>query len=266
MVISGDIANGSSVHSELRRIAGCFPGHVYYVLGNHDFYGSSMAEVNSLCAKTLAGYDNLTRLDGYPRIELADGITLLGVDGWACGTTGNGKDSRVMLNDFRLIEEFHQLKFDREKVFSLLHHLAHKSAMSLVEPLLHAASRSEHIIVVTHVPPYPEAAWYEEKMSEPDFLPHFCNAVLGKLLNKIASRYPKSQMTVLCGHTHGEGFYRRENVQVVSAKAVYGQPGFYRIFPEGFWEKSADEREKWHRSMLPPSHPAHKMPPQGGEA
>jgi len=85
------------------------------------------------------------------------------------------------------------------------------------------------VILLTHVPPLPEATWHEGKTSGPDFLPHFCNAKLGEVIRAACDSHPASKLTVLCGHTHSEGVYREANLTVLTAGAVYGSPRIDRV-------------------------------------
>ena len=43
IVITGDISEGDDVVPQLQRLARSLPTPIYFVLGNHDFYQSSIA-------------------------------------------------------------------------------------------------------------------------------------------------------------------------------------------------------------------------------
>ena len=93
-----------------------------------------------------------------------------------------------------------------------------------------AASRYEHVVAVTHVPPYKEAAWYQGKTSSDDFLPYFACKAVGDVLTKVMKEHPQSRLTVLCGHTHGGGEIQvLDNLRVLTGEARYGQPAIQRI-------------------------------------
>jgi 3',5'-cyclic-AMP phosphodiesterase len=87
------------------------------------------------------------------------------------------------------------------------------------------------VIVLTHVPPYREAAWHEGRHSDDDWAPWFTCRAVGEAIDACAREHPATSFLVLCGHTHGEGTYApRDNVVVHTAKADYGAPRVQRVF------------------------------------
>jgi hypothetical protein len=60
---------------------------------------------------------------------------------------------------------------------------------------------------------------------------------MGKMLEEVALAHPENRITVLCGHTHGEGFYQHsENLAVFTGKARYGMPDVNAVFePPIIW-------------------------------
>ena len=90
------------------------------------------------------------------------------------------------------------------------------------------------VIAVTHVPPFKEAAWYNGRHSDDNYLPHFACKAVGDVMRRIMEANPQSRLTVLCGHTHGSGEVRvMENLQVLTGGAEYGNPVIQRIFDIG---------------------------------
>jgi len=69
-------------------------------------------------------------------------------------------------------------------------------------------SSFRHVIVLTHVPPFRDACWYEGKISHDDYLPHFVSRAVGDRLIQLMREHPDRSMTVLCGHTHSAGVAR----------------------------------------------------------
>jgi hypothetical protein len=83
----------------------------------------------------------------------------------------------------------------------------------------------DHVLVLTHVPPFREACWHEGRISSDDFLPHFACAATGTVLRDFADAHPERQVTVLCGHTHSAGeAVIRPNLRVRTGSARYGEP------------------------------------------
>jgi len=87
-----------------------------------------------------------------------------------------------------------------------------------------AATQYPNVIAVTHVPPFREAAWYQGKPSHDDFLPYFASKVAGEVMVKLMQPHPKSNLLVLCGHTHGGGEIKvLDNLRVLTGEAQYGR-------------------------------------------
>ena len=96
--------------------------------------------------------------------------------------------------------------------------------------LAQAAKQYAKVIVATHIPPFREAAWYQGRPSADDYLPFFSCKAVGDVLLEVARSHPKSQILVLCGHTHGGGEVQvAENLLVVTGAAEYGRPEIQQI-------------------------------------
>jgi len=90
---------------------------------------------------------------------------------------------------------------------------------------------SRHVVVVTHVPPFREAAWHEGRPSNDDWVPWFACKATGEAIVACARDCPRTEFIVLCGHTHGAGIHSpAANVMVHTAVAEYGAPGVQRLF------------------------------------
>lgn len=196
LLVTGDIGESDSVGrfvDELRAIA-----PIYYVLGNHDYYRSSVRAVRTSLP---AGW-----LPGEGIVQLTERTVMLGVDGWGDARCGD-LASTVQLSDWQLIEDFASSRYDRAARLQLLQDLGTREAFQLGE-LLAVAPASEHLLVLTHVPPFPEACIYDGEMSSPAWLPWFTCIATGEVLAEYARAWPTKQITVLCGHTHGAGSVR----------------------------------------------------------
>jgi len=96
--------------------------------------------------------------------------------------------------------------------------------------LLPAVTRFPNLILLTHVPPFKEACWFERQISDDDFLPHFTCSAVGDVLVEIMRAHPDCRLTVLCGHTHGEGEATiLPNLLVKTGGAEYGKPRFNEL-------------------------------------
>ena len=90
------------------------------------------------------------------------------------------------------------------------------------------------VIALTHVPPFKDAAWYDGRHSDDNYLPHFACKATGDVMRRIMEANPQSRLLVLCGHTHGSGEVQiTDNLQILTGGAEYGHPAIQRIFDIG---------------------------------
>jgi hypothetical protein len=101
--------------------------------------------------------------------------------------------------------------------------LAKRSADALRISMAAAAADHEQVLVATHVPPWREACWHKGKISNDDWLPHFSSLTVGEAIAETAQKFPATQFTVYCGHTHSEGTAQiLPNVECRTGAANYG--------------------------------------------
>lgn len=223
VLIGGDIAIAATVDEMLFLLAKHLQRPIYFVLGNHDFYKGSIAEVRAKVAQLTRRSSWLHWLSNSGVTELTSKTGLLGHDGWADGRLGNRVRSEVMLNDYFLIQEFVGLAPLRR--FAKLSALGDEAARYLKIHLLSAVTRFPNVLLLTHVPPFKEACWFEGQISDDEFLPHFTCSAIGDALIQVMQNHPDCNLTVLCGHTHGQGEATiLPNLHVKTGGAEYGKP------------------------------------------
>ena len=234
LIISGDIGQHNDICTMLNNIDVQFGKPTYFVLGNHDCYRGSIVATRRIVSRSAYGSRNLVYLSNMPNIGLTDTTAIVGHDGWGDSRIGDFEGSDVILNDFSLIKEldcWNRDRLDKPRLCKELKRLGDEAAehLNLVLPV--AASRFQNVFVVTHVPPFKEAAWYEGRTSDDNFLPYFCCKAVGDAVREVAKSYPKCQITVLCGHTHSGGEATiSDNLKVLTASAKYGQPQIQQVF------------------------------------
>jgi predicted phosphohydrolase len=198
--VTGDTAEAHDVEKcfdLLRAIAPC-----HGVLGNHDYYGSSIAALRERARRTSWW------LPGKDPIRLTEATTLVGIDGWGDARCGN-LDSQVKLSDWNEIEELDGLLFcESARRCAVLQAVGAAEAQALRAQLSSLEPSCAELIVLTHVPPFPEACWYQGQQSSPEWLPWFTCVAVGEALRDYAREHESTQITVLCGHTHGAGEFR----------------------------------------------------------
>lgn len=228
VMLSGDIGEAGNVVEHLRRIEQKLRIPIYFVLGNHDFYGGAIetvrAEVKTLCASS----HYLRYLNNETFIEVMPSVALIGHDGWADLRIGNFARSSVWMRDYDEIFDLKgKKKVDLEPVMQAL---AQEAADHFKNLLPQVLERYQKILVLTHLPPFRDACWHQGQISDDEWLPHFTCQVVGDVLLKAMTEHPNKQMIVLCGHTHGTGEARiLPNLHVLTGGAEYGETRIQQI-------------------------------------
>jgi 3',5'-cyclic-AMP phosphodiesterase len=229
VLIGGDIGEAHNVCDYLGQLQASIPAPIYFVLGNHDFYHGSVRETREHVARFCEEHAGLHYLTVETFHSLSPHVGIVGHDGWADGRLGDYWRSLVSMLDWKLIEELKSR--DRQSRWEVLKGLADEAAAHLRRTLPLALERFHHVVLLTHVPPLQEACWHEGRISDAEWLPHFTCHAVGQAIFEIMDAHPDRQLTVLCGHTHGQGEAQpRENVQVLTGGAEYGAPKIARVF------------------------------------
>lgn len=223
LLITGDISEADDVVFQLRRIAETLHIETLFVLGNHDFYGSSIASTRRNVSATARDTPLLCYLTDSGPIELTSNHFLVGEDGWGDGTEGDFENSPVRLNDFVAIKDF--CRVDPIDWQRLMREQGAESANRLQTKLSGLPDSTLKVLVATHVPPFRESCWYEGRTTDDHWAPFFVCGQVGTVLKQFAIENPKIQITVLCGHTHHAGTAEiTSNLTVHTASAEYGAP------------------------------------------
>jgi predicted MPP superfamily phosphohydrolase len=229
VLVGGDIGEAPGLAAYLDEMESAFRRPIYFVLGNHDFYGSSISHVKAV-AKVAAGRSDLLHyLPHEGLVALGEDTALLGHDSWADGRFGDYEGSNMVLNDHFLIRDF--ALQDKAGRLKQMQRLARSAAAHFTKHLPQALRRFGRVIVLTHVPPFREACWYQGRTSNDSALPHFACKAVGDVLLGAMRAHPDRRMTVLCGHTHGGGKAEPlPNLTVYTGEAAYYEPAVQRTF------------------------------------
>ena len=224
ILLTGDIGEARNVVVWLERLDRELQRPIYFVLGNHDFYGGSIEAVRAAVTALERPRPHLKYLTATDEvIELTPTVGLVGDDGWADARLGNYEQSLIMMNDYRLITELAPLsKQDR---WPRLKELGDQAAAHVRRLLPQALDSYEQVILGTHVPPLREACWHEGQLSNDEWLPHFTCKAVGDAILEIMRANPTRQLNVYCGHTHSPGICQPlPNVAIHTGSAHYGVP------------------------------------------
>ena len=203
ILIGGDISEAPRLREQLIELDDAWAPPVYFVLGNHDYFRGTIGETRREIAALCEQRPGLVWLTASAALELAPHVALVGHDGWADARLGDYERSLVMMLDYTLIGEFAgRNKWQR---WELLKSLADEAARQTRDKLLAALPHYRSLYFLTHIPPFREACWYNGQISNDEWLPHFTSQIMGQMLLDVMAEHPDRHLTVLCGHTHGQG-------------------------------------------------------------
>jgi Icc-related predicted phosphoesterase len=223
VLVGGDTTTARRLAETLLMMEDRLRVPIYFVLGNHDSYYGSIRQVRHLAEDLTRKHEWLRWLPAAGVVELTPRTGLVGHDGWADGRLAMGADSEIYLSDYSLIDEF--IGLPAKERFQRLNRLGDEAAAYLEKVLPGAMERFPDLILLTHVPPFRESCWYEGRISSDEYLPHFTCGAVGDTLVRLMQLHPECSLTVLCGHTHGQGEVSiLPNLHVKTGGAEYGQP------------------------------------------
>lgn len=201
LILTGDISCGITIGNVLSFLAerlDYLP--IYFVLGNHDYYGASIGQIETEVASITAKYSNLLWLKEKDIVTVKDGVAFIGDDGWYDARLGNARFLAYNL-DWIMISDFRKLKsFDEKKEFGT--NLADSSTARLKEKLIKALETHHTVYILTHMPPWAETCRGAGTDIEQFWLPYNINSCLGKMIEEVMKEHPNQSVAVLAGHTH----------------------------------------------------------------
>ena len=223
LLITGDIADGENLLPVLTLLDEKLPYPIWFILGNHDYYGTSIQLQREAVRQWCDSTRDTTWLANASYIGLSKNTALLGHGGRADGGYGDFHGSEIGLNDYRLISDL--TGHDKVELARRLSDLGRDAAETIERQLTGAFQSHSHIILATHVPPFIESCWYQGQATVNEWTPHFSCKAVGDCLRDLAKSYPEHSIHVYCGHTHSSGVAQIEpNLRVTTGGATYGQP------------------------------------------
>lgn len=225
VLITGDIAEAKDVAQYVMEMDDKFGVPIYFVLGNHDYYGGSLVDVRAEMSSLTATYDNLFWLPEAGPVSLSESVAICGVDGWYDGRYGRSDPPKLIMNDWRIIKELREHSAVHSLLLAKLRELAEAEAALAAVQLEEAAETHDTVYFLTHVPPWIEAAWHMHDFSDDVWRPWFTSKAIGDALEAAAEAHPHVNFEVLCGHTHSSGeLLVRHNLRCRTGRAKYSEP------------------------------------------
>jgi len=229
ILVGGDTGEANTFRAFLEQIHEGTGKPLYFVLGNHDYYGASIKAVKNLCKRMDLKPDGIKWLPMHGPIDAsteANSVGVLGEGGW--GDHTRGRLGRMTLRDYEQIKEL-QCHDPRDKT-SVVKALGECAADRLLGKLRDAVHRFDHLVIMTHVPCWTGSAWHEDQRSDKWAQPFFVWGQGGDAILEVAEANPETRFTVLSGHSHSGGIYTPlRNVVAVTAPARYRYPSIAQI-------------------------------------
>lgn len=203
ILITGDIAEAPSLCDILSEMGANFSCPIYFVLGNHDYYYTTFAELRERITEFCRHNNKQLVWLNLGLIKLTGSTALVGVDGWWDGRFGDYKHTSVKAYDSFFIDDLIESKEDIEKLWQIQREFADKDAKLLKQFIQQALAQGfEKIIVATHVPPFDNTVWQEGRLVDVEQLPFFSSKATTDVLFSAAQTHPNIEFVVLSGHVH----------------------------------------------------------------
>ena len=215
LLLGGDVTVAPLLTDILRKIAGSFGGTVIFVAGNHDYYGGDTSGIRATLAK-IGGVIAFEPGCQTEPLLLEPDVFLCGSGGWGDARAGTATDPVMPLGDETLIADL-----GARKLAIRLGQFGCASARHLLRQLNKIPQTARHVIILTHVPPWPEATWHAGHPTFEAAQARFCWEYGGRTIRRFAWSRPKIRITVLCGHTHGGGVWKSANITCHTAASCY---------------------------------------------
>jgi predicted phosphohydrolase len=200
-ILAGDIAEADSVAGFLKDFREALSCPIYFVLGNHDFWGSTFEAVRSEIRSLVKNHNELYWLSESGVISLNSTTALIGHEGWADARYAPVPAHGTVPRDFMRIEDFKALP--RAEFEGALNKLGGEAAAYIRKVLSEAVAFHKHVYLVTHVPPFKEASLdRSRRICGDDQLPFYSCKAIGDVLLEVMKENPECRLTVLSGHTH----------------------------------------------------------------
>lgn len=231
LIITGDIAESNTLYDFLGIVSGAYQRPVYFVLGNHDYYGAwrqqTHERVRKVCSAVPAGILNWMPDAGV--VFLERDVALVGHDGLYDAREGADADLEMSMWDLFMPQGIFDLADALNRsprcLLEKLQMLADECADHITSVAKEAIGRgAKKVMVLTHVPPFLEASYFRGRPSDMRSRPWYVNKTLGESLLKLAEHHPDVEFVVFAGHTHGRrDVYLRDNLFVRVGAARYGR-------------------------------------------
>ena len=234
-LITGDISLAEHLIDHLEILDNLVDKPIHFVLGNHDFYGSSFNAVRSQVQELCENSKHLHYMTGDRPTSLTENVALVGDDGWYDAQYGTPMSVSYVMSDWFRIHDYveagamgYGIYSDRPNmgiVIGLSRKFAADASTRMLTALQEAVKTHRTIIILTHVPPWVQMHRYEGKAKSPEAHAWYTSKFMGDVISEFALSNPEIKFEVFCGHTHGKSSMKiSHNVMCHMGSATYDEP------------------------------------------
>lgn len=228
--LTGDISNARDVVYKLSVIERVVQRPIYFVLGNHDYYGGEIDKVRQVMKELSNMSPFLKYMPTMPYYALSTSSAVVGHDGWYDAYNGDWKNSKFVMNDWYMIHDFMPVANAPGSIVALSRRLAHDAVKHVHDGIKQAVRYYKNIVILTHYPPFAESHIYNGSVGDDHAQPWFTSRMMGDMLLDAAKAFPTHSFFVLAGHTHGAYSGRHApNLEVHVGGAEYNKPQLQRL-------------------------------------
>jgi Icc protein len=223
--LTGDISVAKKLVYHLSALEKIVQRPIYFILGNHDYYGGQIEAVRKTMRELTNVSSYLRYMPTMPYIAATPATAVVGHDGWYDAGYGDWQASNFGMTDWTAIQDFLPVNGSKATIVAEARKLAHAGVTHVQNGIKNAVRYHKHIIVLTHYPPFPQTHVHEGRQGDAHAMPWFTSKYMGDLLMAASTAYPLVKFTVLAGHTHGKFDGKiTNNLEVHVGASEYGQP------------------------------------------
>lgn len=252
LLISGDISEAPRLLQHLALLESAVKRPLYFVLGNHDFYRSSLTAVMTALRESIVRSTDLHCLELLDFVTLNAATALVGHGCWGDGRYGDFAHSRIVLNDWKVIQELRHWKrgpwaqndldlgatndlvaasvrtsmddVDRPSLAAVLRRLGEQAAAHIERVLPLALEARRRVLLLTHTPPFVPRD-VPTRVDWEHWAPFAGCKAAADVIQRIMADYPRHRLLILAGHVHVSSCIQvAPNIAQRTAAAQYGAP------------------------------------------
>lgn len=219
--LTGDISIADHLIKHLQWMSKIINKPTYYVIGNHDLWGSYLQAVNQNL--TQLSDPNLIYLNYSGDIALNHNTGLIGSNGFYDIAWRQPLTNFVFLWDWFSIKDFRYLPSDTARL-NLIQEWAENYTQDIINKLTKAFKKYSTIYLLTHIPPWPEKNYSLGELANKFWSPYNSCKILAEALTNLMNQHLDKNLIILAGHIHKQRIEQiTPNIELQVGEAWHGK-------------------------------------------